>query len=613
MIHKQTAFFDGIKLPLYCLNSVVVGSGAAGLACAERLVRELGEVGIANPADEVALITQGLGLGTSNNSGSDKQTYYRLAPIAAERDSPLDFAQTLAANGCMHGDLALAEGENSSRCFHHLADLGVPFPHTSYGAFVGFKTDHDPLQRGTSAGPWTSRYMVQKLLAECRRLNVQIFNRHHVLAIITNDQEACGLLCVDLSGQLQEHHGLVLFNCRNIVMAGGGPGELYEFSVYPRGQNGPYAPMLEAGVPVINLTESQYGITSLDPHWCLSGSYEQVIPRYYSTNVDGSDEQEFLRPWFASEGAMRSAIFSKGYQWPFDSDRIVQGGSSLIDVLVFRETIQRGRKVFIDFRRNAGTAAFDLSDLSAEARTYLQNSGATQATPIERLAQMNQPSIDLYRQQGVDLRKQPLEVGHCAQHCNGGFAVNMWWETPLKHLFAIGEIAGTHGIKRPGGSALNSGQVGALRAAQRIAHAYFGQHNSAEEFAQLASPIVRRFQHSAQRIKSDGVDALDHALVRRTVKRRMSQFAAAVRHLPSIVDALQDAEREFRAIEENGLKQNTAGYLAAWETRELALEQLAFLNAIRAYLERGGGSRGSHLVLDAGGALLHEKLEDHWR
>ena len=68
----------------------------------------------------------------------------------------VDFARTLTAGGCCHGDVALVEGANSLRGFYHLVELGVPFPHNERGGFVGYKTDHDPRQRATSAGPKTS-------------------------------------------------------------------------------------------------------------------------------------------------------------------------------------------------------------------------------------------------------------------------------------------------------------------------------------------------------------------------------------------------------------------------------------------------------------------------
>ena len=82
---------------------------------------------------------------------------------------------------------------------------------------------------------------------------------------------------------------------------------------------------------------------------------------------------------------------------------------------------------------------------------------------------MNQPAVDFYRSRGVNLAAEPLEIALCAQHNNGGIAVNSWWHTQVEGLFAIGEAAGTHGVYRPGGTALNAGQVGALRCARYIA------------------------------------------------------------------------------------------------------------------------------------------------
>jgi succinate dehydrogenase/fumarate reductase flavoprotein subunit len=297
---QELSFFDQ-AIPVHSFNTVVVGSGAAGLNAACRLFYEMQQTGADNPASRVALVTQGLGLGTSNNSGSDKQTYYKTGTAPDQPDRVLDFATTLTAGGCAHGDLALIEAIHSLRCFHHLADIGVPFPHTGLGAFVGYKTDHDPLQRGTSAGPWTSRYMVRALLTELRRLGVPIFNRYHLLSILTKENgcgapEAQGILCLDLNHLDEPNHGLTLFNCRNVVVAGGGPGELYRVSVYPKGQMGPYATLLEAGARVENLTESQFGLASIEPRWNLSGTYQQVIPRYFSTNAKGEDEQNFLTP-----------------------------------------------------------------------------------------------------------------------------------------------------------------------------------------------------------------------------------------------------------------------------------------------------------------------------
>jgi succinate dehydrogenase/fumarate reductase flavoprotein subunit len=463
--------------------------------------------------------------------------------------------------------------------------------------------------------------MVQKLLAEAQLYGIRAFDGHRVLAVVTGRESgrraSLGILCADVAREQAQGHGLVLFNCRNVVVAGGGPGELYELSVYPKGQMGPYAALLEAGVTAHNLTESQFGLASLEPRWNLSGTYQQVIPRYYSTDSAGEDVQEFLNPWFDSMAQLGTDIFLKGYQWPFDPDKIANHGSSLIDVLVQNEMINRGRRVYMDFRRNpvatGGLEQFRLEALGDEAAAYLRKSGALQATPIERLAHMNQPSIDLYREMGVDLWEEPLEIGVCSQHCNGGFAVDCWWESDLPHLFVVGELAGTHGVKRPGGSALNAGQVGAMRAAQRIAHVYYEHRLCVEEFSRAAAPAVARLAGEAQRVRSAGRSAVDCREARRQTQRRMSQHAGMVRSLDGVRQALAEARAQWRAIRQRGLFQDEAGYLKAVAMRELALAELAYLEAIQALLERGEGSRGSHLVLSPAGVLPHPALGDEWK
>jgi succinate dehydrogenase/fumarate reductase flavoprotein subunit len=57
------------------------------------------------------------------------------------------------------------------------------------------------------------------------------------------------------------------------------------------------------------------------------------------------------------------------------------------------------------------------------------------------------------------------------QHMNGGIEVDIWGQTSLPGCFAVGEVAGTHGVTCPGGAALNAGQVFAVRLARYIAEA----------------------------------------------------------------------------------------------------------------------------------------------
>ena len=381
-------------------------------------------------------------------------------------------AETLYSGGAMDGDNALAEAALSARGFLRLCDLGVPFPQNRYGEFIGYKTDHDPRRRATSVGPYTSRSMVEQLEKKVQRNGTRIYDECRVVDVIVSDGAVAGLLVLRTD---VPHDGaespFLLFRCTNIVYATGGPAGMYATRVFPHGQWGASGAAYRAGVHGKNLTEWQFGLASTHPRWNVSGTYMQVIPTFVSTDADGiSSPREFLTEAIPAYGRLMSLVFLKGYQWPFDIRKALDG-SSLIDLLVYRETVLRGRRVFLDFRRNPVQPQFDPSALSPEAYEYLDRAGVLFGTPIERLRRMNEPAYQFYlgKNPYVDLETTMLEVDVCAQHNNGGLVVDAWWQSNIAGFFPVGEAGGAHGVYRPGGAALNSGQVGATRAAQFIA------------------------------------------------------------------------------------------------------------------------------------------------
>ncbi|MBR5125060.1 MAG: FAD-binding protein, partial [Clostridia bacterium] len=220
---------------------------------------------------------------------------------------------------------------------------------------------------------------------------------------------------------------------------------------------------IDAGVSLSNMEEWQYGLASTKFRWNLSGTYQQVLPRYIAVDADGN-EREFLYDALGEESL--GLIFLKGYQWPFDTRKVE--GSSRVDLLVAAE-IKRGNRVYMDYTRNPKGLENGFDILPSEAYTYLERSGALFGTPIERLEKMNMGAIELYADHGIDLYTERLETAVCAQHCNGGVTVDGNWQSELDGLYCAGEAAGTFGVYRPGGSALNSTQVGSLRAAEHIA------------------------------------------------------------------------------------------------------------------------------------------------
>ena len=588
------------------VHTLIIGSGAAGLCAAARLRAE----GI----DDIRIVSEGLAAGTSINTGSDKQTYYKLSLCGNESDSPVEMAKTYTQAGGMHGDLALVEAAVSARAFLHLVNLGVPFPTDAFGQFVGYKTDHDPRQRATSIGPYTSREMCRALIRRVQELNIPIDENVNIVELLTLDESngnkrIAGAIGLDKSGQW------LAYIAENIVFAVGGPGGLYETSVYPAVHTGAIGLALQVGAEAVNLSESQFGLASIKHRWNVSGTYMQVIPRIVSTDADGmSNEREFLHRWFDSVGEMCSLVFLKGYQWPFDSRKAI-GGSSLIDLLVYRETAIKGRRVFLDYRSNP--TELDFATLSDEAKQYLAKSGVLPqsnddtSTPIARLEKMNPAAIQLYLDHEIDIRCEMLEIALCAQHNNGGLAGTHWWESVnVSHLFPVGEVNGSHGVARPGGSALNAGQVGAFRAAEYIAHRYGDWSLDVDAATQIAKEHIAKLNAWCDRAKASETHWQTD---RQTMQKRMSQFGGAIRSLPDLEKALAETKRQYDKLVQNGVTfADTCELVEALRNRQLLFAAMSYLQAIRFAVQNGIGSRGSAIVLDPNGTLVHEKLDGNW-
>ncbi len=480
-------------------DAIIIGSGAAGYSAADWLYKE----GIT----DIAVVTEGRMCGTSRNTGSDKQTYYKISMDGASIDSAEKMALDLCGCGCCDGIKAYKQAVNSAKCFLRLCDYGVGFPQDEFGGYPGYKTDHDSTSRATSVGPLTSKLMTEKLEAKVIANGTPILDGMQVVRIIKDKNGIAGVVALNKKSGKPE-----AIAAKNVIVATGAPACIYESSVYPCSQHGMTGILIEAGASLCNYSQWQYGLASVDFRWNVSGSFMQVIPRFISIDENG-EEREFLKDCFESYSELFSMTFLKGYQWPFSYDRIE--ASSKIDIAVHRQT-SLGRKVYLDFTRNPD--GFDLSLLSDEAKDYLTSTGATQSTPIERLKALNPKAIAIYADNGIDISNEKLRIAVCAQHNNGGIYTDENYMTGIDGLYVIGEAAGSFGLTRPGGSALNDTQVGGLVCAQHIKNT--SRNSPDETVIEAAEKEAISF---AERFKSDS--STDYS----DIKREMSNCASFIR------------------------------------------------------------------------------------
>jgi succinate dehydrogenase/fumarate reductase flavoprotein subunit len=590
----ERARVGDLELPVYRSRALVLGSGAAGLRAAVELKRR----GV-----DVLVATQNLYGGTSACSGSDKQTLH-TASGSGGGDDFNDLARALGAGGAMDEDAAYVEAVGSLPALASLQFLGLPVPLDRFGAPLRYKTDHDEAGRATSCGPRTSRLMVRTLAEEAARLGVPFVNRAIGARILVEDaptRRVAGLLAFHAGDRTPSNPlGLAIFACEFLVLAAGGPGELYRDSVYPRHCFGALGLALEAGIEAVNLTESQFGIGTRREGfpWNLSGTYAQCMPYIHSVDRQGR-EHNFLSEYYRTTRELASNVFRKGYQWPFHASRMLDFGSSLVDLAIFRET-QAGKTVLMDFNRNPepvpGDEPFSLDRLDDDARMYLVNNDALLAQPIDRLRRMNPLSIELYKRYKKDITREPLAFAVNNQHMNGGVAVDIFGRASLEGCYAIGEAAGTHGVTRPGGAALNAGQVFGTRCAEHIA-ARAASDGSADP---QAASVARALGEIGSSLGKEG--GLDWREVEREVQARMSDHAGFICSDDGARAALAEARALNAEIRSRGMRVTRAPDAArAWQWRQMALVSEAVLTALDAYLGDGGGSRGARAIRSSEG------------
>ena len=152
----------------------------------------------------------------------------------------------------MDGDIAMAEAAGSQGILPS-GGYRVPFPFNKSGEYVGYKTDHDPLQRGIFR----------------RAADIQIHDRMfgtpgrgtgNPISLTAIRQYAClqrrrtekrgrqASLPLNKQRLLRPDERYAVFSAVNIIWATGGEAGMYQASVYPCQPDRRNGVLLEAGL-----------------------------------------------------------------------------------------------------------------------------------------------------------------------------------------------------------------------------------------------------------------------------------------------------------------------------------------------------------------------------
>jgi succinate dehydrogenase / fumarate reductase flavoprotein subunit len=379
---------------------LVIGAGAAGL----RAAIELHERG-------VPVLVLG------KRARNDAHTILAAGGINAAlgtmdpEDTPLIHAADTLREGQMLGDPRAVEilCREAPAAIKDLVTWGADFARGEDGRLLQRYFGAHRYRRTCFAGDVTGREVLLALLREVDRRGITIVEGTYVTGLLRNDAGVCGAAAVRLTdGQP------VVFLARAVLLAAGGHIRVYQRSSSRAGENtgDGMALALRAGAELADMELVQFHPTGM------------VRP----PDLEGTLVTEAVR----GEGGILTNANGERFMHRYDPDRLELSTRDRVALAIATE-IREGRG-------------------SPHGGVWLSLTHVPATTIAERLPKM----LAQFRDVGVDITREPMEVAPTAHYSMGGVRVRPdTHATAVPGLYAAGEVtAGVHGANRLGGNSL---------------------------------------------------------------------------------------------------------------------------------------------------------------
>jgi L-aspartate oxidase len=378
---------------------IIVGSGIAGLYTA-LLAREQGSV---------LIITKG-----SIDDCNTKHAQGGIAAAIGKDDSPeLHLEDTLAAGDglCNIEAVRILVNEAPAR-IADLVNLGVPFDTTNGEIALTKEAAHSVFRILHAGGDATGEHIEVTLSKRVRASRIQVLEDCLATEILVDQGAIRGLRALDChTGSIEE------FECRFLILATGGAGQLYKFTTNSDVATGDGITLAyRAGAEISDMEFFQFHPTALH----LPG----VPPFLISEAVRGEG------------GILRNV----------DGHRFMPDYAPEAD-LAPRDVVARSI-LYEMIKTGSGQVFIDATQLP---RYVITN----------RFPQIYRFCLD----HGLDITKNLIPVAPAAHYIMGGVRTNSWGGTNIAGLFAVGETActGVHGANRLASNSLLEAVVFAQR------------------------------------------------------------------------------------------------------------------------------------------------------
>jgi len=392
---------------------LVIGAGGAGSRAA---------IEAAKNNVHVTLLSKEL-LGKAHTCMAEGGYNAPLANVDSADNWQVHFKDTVTGGAWLNNQ-RLAEilvKEAGDRIFD-LEEYGAVFDRTPEGKIMQRPFGKQTYRRTCYAADRTGHELMQTLVEEVRRRDIDVLDEIFVTTLLTSEGKAAGAVAIDY-----KTGNFLVFKAKAVVLASGGAGRLFKITTNAAQDTGDgYSSAYRIGANLVDMEMIQFHPTGM----------------VYPESHRGQLVTEAVR----GEG---------GLLFNINKERFMQRYEPKLMELAGRDVV--ARSIATEILEGKGTP---------QGGVYLDVSHLPASVIEERLPSMLKQFLDV----GVDIRKEPMQVAPTAHHFMGGVVINENAETNILGLYAAGEITGgVHGGNRLGGNALADTQVFGRRAGENAA------------------------------------------------------------------------------------------------------------------------------------------------
>ena len=550
---------------------LVIGAGGAGL----RAAIEAAASGVS-----VAMISRSL-LGKAHTVMAEGGVAAALANVD-DRDSwKVHFADTMRGGQYLNNwRMAEIHAKESPDRVRELEAWGAVFDRTEDGRILQRNFGGHKYPRLAHVGDRTGLEMIRTLQDHAIHQNIEVYQEYTIISLLKDDDKVVGAFGFD-----REKGRFKVFQAKAVIIATGGMGRIYKISSNSWDCTGSGISLAyHAGAELIDMEFVQFHPTGM----------------VWPPSVRGLLITEGVR---GEGGVLRN---NQGKRFMFDDIPDLYKGQTSTDEeegwrytqgdknakrppeLLTRDHVARCIRREIKEGRGTphGGVYLDISWIKekiSDAPAHIKRKLPSMYHQFKELA-------------GVDITKQPMEVGPTTHYIMGGVRVDADTQmTTVPGLFAAGECAaGLHGANRLGGNSLSDLLVFGKRAGE-FAAKYVKESPSVkvseEQIEQIAKWALAPFERESSSGNENPFQLQSH------LQDHMQELVGIVRVENEIKQAIDIIEKIKQQADKAACGGNR-GYNPGWHTALELKHMLTVAEAIARAAKERKESRGGHFRED---------------